>query len=343
MPMPHHSPRWQSQIAADLETLGAQQLDLVVDAAAVVADGPVGANDAMARHKDRNRIRRHRGADRALRIGLPNGSGKLVIRNNSAGRDFAQGHIRAALEIALDQAQVQRMRQRCEVALEHAIDLRLDAPRTRFVLDQVELLAQHREHPLGAVGPQKMYPRDAAVAFSDHQPPKLRRDHADPRLRPPDDLHRALDSRPRLSNHRVDRAVADRFVVSRCSSIAFHFDHSSSLSFFRACETLARALSAEQSSAAPISAYSNPANLRIINACPCLPGSRAIDRFNASAPSGLAPLTCAGARLAIASASALSLEMTRPRRIRSRARLRQRFDAIRKTHGRKPSADCRVG
>src|SRR5277367_5386285 len=290
MPMPHHSSRWQSQIAPDLETLGAQQLYLVIDAAAVVADGPVGANHAMARHKDRNRIRRHRGAHCALRVRLPNGGGQLVIGNNSAGRDFAQGHIRATLEIALDQAQVQRMRQRCEVALEHAIDLRFDAPRARFVLDQVELLAQHGEHPLGAVGPQKMYPRDAAVALRDHQPPELRRDHADPRLRPPDDLHRTLDSRPRLSNHRVDSAVVDRFIVSRCRSIAFHFNHSSSLNFFSACETLARALSAEQSNAAPISAYSNPANLRIINAWPCLPGSRAIDRFNASAPSGLVPL-----------------------------------------------------
>src|SRR5580658_10303216 len=331
MPMPHHSACRQPQIAPNLETLGAQELDLVIDAAAVVADSAVGANHAMARHKDRNRIRRHRGAHCALRIGLPNRRGQLVISNDSARRDFAQRHIRAPLEIALDEAQVQRMREGCEVALEHTIDLRFDAPCTRFILDQVELLAQHREHPLSAVGPQKMYPGDPAIALRDHQPSQLRQDHADPRLRPPDNLHRPLDSRSRLSNHRVDSAVADRFIVSRCRSIAFHFDHSSSLNFFSAWHTLARALSAEQSSAAPISAYSNPANLRIINAWPCLPGSRAIDRFNASAPSGLAPLRCAGARFAIASVSALSLEMTRPRRIRSRARLRHRFVAIRNT------------
>src|SRR5260221_3649644 len=103
MSMAHHGVR-QSQVASDVETLGAQQLDLVVDAAAVVADGPVGFDYAMTRHEDWNRIRRHRGADCTLCVRMSSRRSQSLVSDHRARRDLSQQRVRAALEVALDQA-----------------------------------------------------------------------------------------------------------------------------------------------------------------------------------------------------------------------------------------------
>src|ERR1019366_7384122 len=139
-------------------------------------------------------------------------------------------------EVALDQAQIYRMRRRAEVALEHAIDFRADPAGTRRILDQIELPAQHRERSLAPAYEEKVNRREAAVALRDQQTAKWRRNHADPRLRPADNLHRALDARPRLSDHGVEHPVVDRRTLLhlRRHPIGLHLDYSSSLSFLSA-------------------------------------------------------------------------------------------------------------
>src|ERR1700722_6837708 len=167
--MAHHGARRQSQVASDLEALGAQQFDLVVDTAAVVADGPVGFDHAMTRDEDRNRIRRNRSADRALSVGTAARRGEPVIRDHRTRRDLAQEGVRAALEVAFDQAQIHRTIDRVDTALEHAIDFLPDAAHRRLLLGPVELLAQQLERSIASTYEKKMNRRETAIALRDQQ------------------------------------------------------------------------------------------------------------------------------------------------------------------------------
>src|ERR1700722_1636627 len=162
--MPHHRARRQSQVASDFESLRAQQLDLVVDASAVIADRTVGFDHAMARHENRNWIRRHRGAYRALSVRLSRTHCQPLISDHRACGNLSQQQVRVALEVALDQAQIYRALGRLDAALEHAIYLSFNTSSARLVLDQVELPAQQLERALASADEKQVNRRETAIA-----------------------------------------------------------------------------------------------------------------------------------------------------------------------------------
>src|SRR5260370_38285756 len=104
----------------------------------------------MTRNENRNWVGRHRTADRALGVGTSDRRSQPVISDHRTRRDLAQEGIRAALEVALDQAQIHRTGDSVNTALEHAIDFLSDAADSRLILDQVELHPQQLEFPIAS-------------------------------------------------------------------------------------------------------------------------------------------------------------------------------------------------
>ncbi len=189
---------------------------------------------------------------------------------------------RAPLKIRAHQAQIDRPVERARVARQVARDLASDARGGLRVFDHVEALAQrrHRIRRFGHV--EELHREQAARAFGDEQAADRRVDCADPHQRTADAVDRAPKARMGRAQGRVDRRVNRRAGIAQRSVVVEHLakvelerlvhgprfplHHCVALSFFSAWYTLARALSGEQSSAAPISSYSSPANLRITSA-----------------------------------------------------------------------------
>src|SRR5689334_17671574 len=115
--------------------LQAQQELLARDAAAVLAERAVRADDAVAGDDDRDGGRAARRAGRAHRARVSGVLGEVAVGADLAVADAAQALQAAALELAPDEAEVDRQVEVLAPALEVLVELAADVVELRRGLD----------------------------------------------------------------------------------------------------------------------------------------------------------------------------------------------------------------
>src|SRR5579863_5665378 len=125
------------------EALGAQQSELALDPAPVVADRAIRSDHAMTWDVNCDRIDCDRVADRALSRRRAGRAGQRLIGGDCARRNLPQTRERATLKIARHQAQIDRtMCDRARVAVQQADYFVADFSGQRTVFDDIEMPPQ---------------------------------------------------------------------------------------------------------------------------------------------------------------------------------------------------------